>query len=69
MQWKRSGERQGSPTNFPQTISPRSVRYGQAGGLWQGAVSPYFADGKMILFTKKNTSMDTPPLRTVVPML
>ena len=25
--------------------------------------------GKMILFTKKNTTIETPPLRTVVPML
>lgn len=38
-----------------------SGRYGQA----------FFASpsGKMILFTKKNTTMEMPPLRTVVPML
>ena len=31
----------------------------------------YFASpsGKIILFTKKNTTMETPPLSTVVPML
>ena len=31
----------------------------------------YFASpsGKMILFTKKNTTIDTPPFSTVVPML
>ena len=29
----------------------------------------HLSAGKMILFTKKNTTIDTPPLSTVVPML
>ncbi len=33
-----------------------------------GSVLPS-ADGKMILFTKKKTTMEIPPLSTVVPML
>ena len=38
-----------------------------AGRAYSAASS--FASGKMILFTKKKMSMETPPFNTVVPML
>ena len=52
--------------NFTKT-SPISRRE----KLWSYSLAAESASpsGKMILLTMKNTTMDTPPLRTVVPML
>lgn len=57
----------------------RPVVYTQGGPLCYSGIIPsvedqaFFgsasAEGKMILLTKKNTTMEMPPLSTVVPML
>ena len=52
-------------TKRPAVFRPRGAF------LWERKGMPQFclAAGKIFLFTKKKTTMEMPPLRTVVPML
>ena len=50
-------------------ISTESPFFKYLYSLFLYRYAPVFPPGKIILFTKKNTTIDTPPFNTVVPIL
>ena len=51
------------------TVSEKTVRRKKRGRVKRKTSYLFSVLGKMILLTKKNTTIETPPLRTVVPIL
>ena len=51
------------------TGSEKTVRRKKRGRVKRKTSYLFSVLGKMILLTKKNTTIETPPLRTVVPIL